>query len=111
MCIVCTAKEFNKANSDFVEDLSVALVEAFAVISSFKQRGIKLDADEEKAYERLSAFVNVDPPKAEQGVTPTQAGIVEAIKQAFPGAEVIYAGTPDEVEAELERRASGKKPH
>lgn len=106
MCIKCDVMQFNAAAAQFSQDMAEALVDAFGIVEHMKARGIALDADEQKVYDKLLPYVTGARADDEPGQT--REGIVEALKQAFPGAQVIV-GSPDEVEAMIDKATNGNK--
>jgi len=112
MCIACKNREMLADVSGQIMDMSAALIDAFQLIERLKAKGTALDATEQQCYDRLSAFVKAgDAPAADATPGEVPDGLREALQQAFPGATIIV-GSPDEVEAMLDKTInSGKKTH
>lgn len=106
MCIKCKNREMAADMLANFLDTSDALLDAFGLIERLKARGATLDPDEQKCYDRLSRFVRAEDGEAESAGPP--AGIMEALQAAFPGATIV-AGTPEQIEAQLEASNKGKK--
>lgn len=103
MCIKCKNREMMQDVIGQVFDTSDALIDAFMLIERMKGRGATLDPDDQKVYDKLSRFVKAgddEAAAADAGQVPD--GLREALQQAFPGATIIV-GSPDEVEAMLDK--------
>lgn len=116
MCIKCKTKEAALDAAGLSLDLADALIDAFQLIERLKAKGATLDASEQQCYDRLSRFVRADDGEAQsagpeqQGTEPDRTALVEALQKAFPGAQVII-GSPDELDAMIEKATSGRKPN
>lgn len=112
MCIKCDTKEKAIEIAGNMLDLADALVDAFSMIEHMKARGVALDADEQKVYDRLSPFVRGSDGGAQQeGGEPDRGALIEALKKAFPGAQIVV-GSPDEIDAMIQKHvdeANGRK--
>lgn len=120
MCIRCDVSKFNQATSAFVSDLAESLVDAIGVIEHMKARGITLDADEKAVYEKVFQYAkgseaqqpanNAAGFEGRETIPAEAQPFVEALRQAFPGAQVVV-GTPEQIEAMLEKESKGEKPN
>lgn len=121
MCIVCDMQKLNQMHADaagsLVQTLAESTHELIEVLAEFRSfysassdRGAAIDAKAATMIDKATRVLSgVGEPAEEQ--RPTREGIVEALKQAFPGAQVIV-GSPDEVEAMIDKATnSGKKTH
>lgn len=109
MCIKCKNREMMQDVIGQVFDTSDALIDAFMLVERMKARGATLDPDEQKVYDKLSAFVKAgDEPTGDTDAGQVPEGLREALQQAFPGATIIV-GSPDEVEAMLDKTINGNK--
>jgi hypothetical protein len=112
MCIKCDTKEKALELAGNMLDLAEALADAFGMIEHMKARGVALDADEQSVYDRLSPFVRGSDGAAQaQGSEPDRAALMEALKKAFPGAQIVV-GSPDEIGAMIQKtvdEANGRK--
>lgn len=106
MCIKCKNREMISDVLAQVLDTSDAFLGAFQLVERLKARGATLDPDEQAVYDRLSRFVHADD--AAQAEPSMPEGLVDALKEAFPGAQVIV-GTPEQIQAMLEQAAKDKK--
>lgn len=113
MCIKCKNREMMQDVIGQVFDTSDALIDAFMLIERMKSRGAALDPDEQKVYDKLSRFVKAgDEPAGDTEAGQVPDGLREALQSAFPGATIIV-GSPDEVEAQIEKviNNGNKKTH
>lgn len=112
MCIKCKNREMAADVLSQVLDTSDALIDAFMLVERMKARGATLDPDEQKVYDKLSRFVKAgDEPATVAQAGEVPEGLKEALQSVFPGATIIV-GSPDEVEAMLDKTLKGdKKPH
>ncbi len=112
MCIACKNREMLADVTGQIMDMSAALIDAFQLIERLKAKGTALDATEQQCYDRLSAFVKAgDEPATVAQAGEVPEGLKEALQSVFPGATIIV-GSPDEVEAMLDKTLKGdKKPH
>lgn len=116
MCIKCKNRENAAQTLANFLDTTDALLDAFMLVERLKAKGATLDPDEQKVYDRLSRYVRAEDAPAEAAQPGTEAtavpeGLKEALQSVFPGATIIV-GSPDEVEAMLDKTLnSGKKTH
>lgn len=117
MCIRCDATKLGDEVNSALADMSEALIDAMILFQRiFKQVPVEsvLDPAERKVYDKLLTFAKGSSEgegEFARPAEPDRGALIEALKAAFPGAQVIV-GSPDEVEAMLDKTINrDKKTH